>query len=322
MPTWFLLPDFTFLPTQIPLGTVLSHPLRPTKILAVFPVEAPANQGAEAVAGPDGEVHTQQEEDVDTGPNTGTEPQDKAEAKPKVDFPGVTTITEPNHKHSNDNKSSFAIELWAKVVELVSAALNWGSGSHKKVDYGAADHEVQSFSAPFSDDCLAAIINQDKVSKHINSGRFGKRPVYLVSGLRITNESFTVTKDSGSTNTGAVSGSGPVGTAPAEAGGKLSGSVDTGRKDSYNTAPGIVFAYRLHVIRVARDGDPDAEIFSHTTGFLTGTSGSKERLEMVEASPDNVQEDLEEEYSAKKYQVGNDFIVVPEIETKETTASK
>jgi len=35
MPTWVILPDFVLKPPKLPLGAIISHPKRPTDVLAV-----------------------------------------------------------------------------------------------------------------------------------------------------------------------------------------------------------------------------------------------------------------------------------------------
>ncbi|KAJ4178756.1 hypothetical protein NW755_012979 [Fusarium falciforme] len=141
---------------------------------------------------------------------------------------------------------------------------------------------------------VSLFANLDSVKEHIESGMFGKRPVYLVSGLRVTNESFTVTKEKGTGNQAEISASGPTGPVPVEVGGSLSGGVERTKVDSYETAPGIVFAYRLHVIRPKSSGSSQSEMFSSSKAFWTDKAET-EPMEVVVVTLDVVGEDLEEE---------------------------
>jgi hypothetical protein len=268
MRTWFLPLDFSFgAEGPIKLGTIIPHPKRPTLVLASLGSESP-----------------------------------------KIPLPDVQTLTESNHTHSNNSSSSTGLEILAKFVELASASGTVDTSGHRNLHYGNMDHEIRSFASPFSEESLAAIVKLPKVRKHIDSGLFGKRPVYIVSGLRIAKTSFTVTMETGSASHTKLSGSGPVpaGPAPAEIGGSVSRDVEKTKTDSYDTAAGIVFAYRLHVIRSKRDGDVESEIFSHKTAFLTG-DGSSERqelMEITEVAGKEVDDDLEEEAEFTEYRIG------------------
>ncbi|KAM0420386.1 hypothetical protein ACHAPT_011806 [Fusarium lateritium] len=251
MKTWFLPPDFTFTPDwSLQLGAVITHPGRPTNVLA--------------------------------SPRTD----------PSIQLPEVQVITEKNHSHSNEISRTGGISLFAKFVEFASGSVSYEASRRNLLQYGNVDHEVRSLVAPFSTDFLASLTSLDSVKEHMESGMVGKRPVYLVSGLRVTNEPFTVTKEKGSGNQAEISASGPTGPVPVEVGGGLSGGVERAKVDSYETAPGIVFAYRLHVIRPR--GSSQSEMFSSSKAFFTGKEDS-EPMEIVEVTPGMIGEDLEEE---------------------------
>ncbi|KAJ4152363.1 hypothetical protein NW754_004156 [Fusarium falciforme] len=231
MKTWFLPPDFTFTPDgPLQLGAVITHPGRPTNVLA--------------------------------SPRTD----------PSIQLPEIQVITEKNHSHSNEVSRKGGVSLFAKFVEFASGSV------------------VRSQPPKFSSVWKC----RSRMKEHIESGMFGKRPVYLVSGLRVTNESFTVTKEKGTGNQAEISASGPTGPVPVEVGGSLSGGVERTKVDSYETAPGIVFAYRLHVIRPKSSGSSQSEMFSSSKAFWTDKAET-EPMEVVVVTLDVVGEDFEEE---------------------------
>jgi outer membrane receptor for ferrienterochelin and colicin len=96
----------------------------------------------------------------------------------------------------------------------------------------------------------------------MDSGVFGKRAVYIVSGVRIAKTLFTVTKETGASYGIELSGSGPLIPGPVliELGASLAHNREKTVTDTYDTAPGIVFAYRVHVIRYKRAG-VETELF-------------------------------------------------------------
>ncbi|KAI1826540.1 hypothetical protein F4861DRAFT_62881 [Xylaria intraflava] len=252
--TWFLPPDFTFLPDgQIALGRVIPEPRRPTATLASLADH------------------------------------------PTIALPEVKSIVE-TRSFSDEKNRSFGFELFANFLGIASANAKIGISRYKDKSFSTADHEVQTYNGAFTPETLKAIVELDRVKKHIDSGRFGKRCAYIISGLRIAQQSFTVTDTLDRTTELALGGSGPVGAGvtPAELGATVSGSQQTKKTRGYETAPGIVFAYRLHVIRVKSIGE-EGELFSDRTAFFSGGSedDEAEEMEIVEVDAAALQEDLD-----------------------------
>ncbi|CAN9109546.1 unnamed protein product [Alternaria alternata] len=266
--TWFLPADFTFT-TEGPLrlGMVISHWSQPTTVLA----------------------------EIRSGDSSA------------VTLPTVKTIVERNRGFKRSKSRSDGVGLLAKLEGLASLSANTEAGKHHITEYGETDHEIRSFADPLMPDTVSAIANLPGVQKQINSGMFGKRAVYIVTGLRITMSSFTVTEEDSSNFLVETEGSGPPsGTIPAEVGGGMKHESEKTAMNSYDTAPGIVFAYQLSVIRTRRAG-VETELFSHTSAFLTGEGGKKEDpLVVVDATKEEIDEDLEEEVEYESTEIGED----------------
>jgi hypothetical protein len=266
--TWFLPADFTFT-TEGPLrlGMVISHWSRPTTVLAEM-----GSGNSSAVA-----------------------------------LPAVRTILERNRAFNRSKSRSNGVGLWAKFEGLGSASASTEAGKNRTTDYSKSDHELRSFVDPLMPNTVSAIANLPAVQKQINSGMFGKRAVYVVTGLRIATSSFTVTEEVSSNFSVEAEGSGPPsGTIPAEVSGRIRHESRKTAMDSYNTAPGIVFAYQLNVIRIRRAG-VETELFSHASSFLTGERGKKEDpLVVVDATKEEIDEDLEEEVEYDSAEIGED----------------
>lgn len=120
--------------------------------------------------------------------------------------------------------------------------------------------------------------------------------MFVITGVRIARTSFAVSEV-------ARSGrevSGKVGVSVGEA---LGGGVGVGYAGEersgdeiehlYETAPGMVFAYRVHVVRVKGDGEVTEELFSHKGAFMTGGAEEGEALECIEVTPQVLRESLE-----------------------------
>lgn len=80
---------------------------------------------------------------------------------------------------------------------------------------------------------------------------------------------------------------------------------------SYDTAPRIVFAYRLSTIRTKRTG-VERELFSDKGGFLTSDGANAEvPLVVAEVAQEELEEDLEEQISFETSIVGEDAYCIP-----------
>lgn len=257
--TWFLPPGTTFTPDGIiRLGAVIKDFRRPTLVLL--------------------------EPDAETGS--------------EINLPPVEILSEQNHTHSRDLSSSVGGEIWAKFLDLASASTRLELESRNKLEYVAANQEVHQFKKSFTPESLNAIVSQPAVHQYINSGLFGKRPVYIISGLRVAKSGMAVTVEKGYTRGGGVEGSGPpAGTVPVEAGATVHGERKKDTIDAWVTAPGIIFAYRLNVIREKKNENRESEIFSHRTAFMSGSGDAAVEMEICEVLLDELLEDPEEDYS-------------------------
>ncbi|KAH7022130.1 hypothetical protein EDB80DRAFT_1744 [Ilyonectria destructans] len=282
-PTWFLSPDFSFFPEgELRLGMVLKYPDRPTLALASL----------------------------------------SPEETPVIALPNVTTIIESGHAHSSGSCRSASANVFAKFIDLASVSGSADVSRYKDRSFGTVDHEVRQFSRAPSPDALRAIVQLDAVKEFINGGPFGrfkKRPVYLLSGLRVAKESFSVTNTTGSSSSVAAEVSALAATlgapVPLEAGAGISTAGEKYETHSYNTAPGIVFAYRLHVIRAKSNGSAaESELFSDTTGFFTGEDESEnedeQEMELADATGEMVKGEKGVKSTVEEYIVEDEALVV------------
>ncbi|RBR19762.1 hypothetical protein FVER53590_13777 [Fusarium verticillioides] len=228
-------------------------------------------------------------------------------ASPRTDtitLPEVQTLIETNHSHSNDVTRTAGVNLFAKFVELASASIGYETSRRNALAYGTVDHEVRFLAAPFTKEFLQSIVDAEAVREHIDSGMFGKRAVYFISGLRVATSSFTVTKEKGVGHNTSLSGSGPAGPVPIEVGAGISGGKESSKTDSYETAPGIIFAYRLHAIRVRGSGTVSSEMFSNKKTFMHGRPvPDPEPFEVVDVDAEVLKADRKEEENAPNYEM-------------------
>lgn len=104
--------------------------------------------------------------------------------------------------------------------------------------------------------------------------------------------------EKGYTRGGGVAGGGGVAAMiPAEVGVDIHGERKKDNSDSWETAPGIIFAYRLNVIREKKGENRESEIFSHRASFMTGIGDEEVEMEVGEVLIEDLLEDPEEDYS-------------------------
>lgn len=245
------------------------------------------------------------------------------EASPAIGWPPKETAgIERNHEHNNIQTRSAGGKILAKFLSIASASSEIETKRQSTLEFGKVDHKIVQFQYPLSTAAVQAILKQASIKK-LNSGLwrwFLPKPIYVVSGLRIATESFTVTQEnnlnfhegaifevlnSDSANTeaangaaedtvNAAAGAAASGVAAAAAthipvGGELSGHVDDENKTThaYETigSKGVVFAYSMHVIRQR------ANMFADSSAFMTG-DGDVEDVECVEVT--NTVEGLED----------------------------
>ncbi|KAL7946666.1 hypothetical protein V8C42DRAFT_318487 [Trichoderma barbatum] len=229
---------------------------------------------------------------------------------PNIVLPKINTFTECDHSHSHTKKESLTAQVFLRLVNLAVQVGNVNASRFTKTTYSKVDLETRVFGGGMTEDALRAIVGLPQVKKHIDSGMFGKRPVYIISGLRIAKDSFQVTSESESTNSTSARVSTSTATGPLSlTGGSGVANREQSKKDSYKTAPGIVFAYRLHVIRTKRDGEVGTELFSHRTAFLTGEGEdeeSEEEWEYREVSENVLLDDMEVDPDFDEYSMGEE----------------
>jgi hypothetical protein len=215
-----------------------------------------------------------------------------------IPFPKSSILTEPNHAHERSHAQSTGFGIWTQFLAVASGSVNTNSGSSASFSYGNVDHEIHSFAEPLTAEMALKIATLPVVQQYMAGGIFGKRAVYVISGVRIAKTSFTVKMGTGTNHAVDLSGSGPPipGPVPLELGASVVHNQEKSVTDSYDTAPGVVFAYRVHVVRHKRAG-LETELFQSKSAFMTGSGGAdnEEPPIVIEGTKEELEGDLEEE---------------------------
>lgn len=220
-------------------------------------------------------------------------------ASPAINWPPEETVgIEKNHEHSStDNNLSVGGKILAKFCSIASASTELEIKREHALKFGKVDHKVVQFKYHLSPPVIQAILAQSSIKTYIAPNvlhQFVPRPIYVISGLRMAKESFSVAESKDFTRNAAASvdilasgsaagaDSAPVNAvASAPVGGSISGHVNREKNSShsYETLEGkeVVFAYSMHVIRQR------ARLFADSSAFMTD-AGDLEGVECVEVT--------------------------------------
>ncbi|RDA93738.1 hypothetical protein CP533_0225 [Ophiocordyceps camponoti-saundersi (nom. inval.)] len=283
--TWFLPPDFTFLPDgQIALGRIISDPRRPTATLASL------------------------------------------SDHPTIKLPEIKSVVEKNHVFSAEKSRTFGLGMLARLLGIANADARTDLSWYKNKSFSPVDHEVRSYNGPFNSDTLKAIAAVDEVKSYMNGGHFGKRYVYIMSGVRIALQPMKITDEQGRKTGVSLGGSGsiPAGAVPVGTGANIFGSGEDSKKEGYETASGIVLSYRLHVIR-PKSKVVEAELLMNRTATYVAETiiDNDDEMEAVEVNEEVLRRDLDlgpEAYKEEEgVELGDDeaYVVIRPASTKE-----
>ncbi|KAL4947035.1 hypothetical protein BDW69DRAFT_179162 [Aspergillus filifer] len=141
---------------------------------------------------------------------------------------------------------SFEGTIWAKFLQVADAKLSGGISSNVLAKYTIDRLETVYFRKQPTDEEAAERASEPRVRAAMNSGLFGKRPVYMISGLKIA-RGFRLSSSDGHVKHAEVRGEGQV-LADGSIGGGLGYTGSDDVRQSYRAGSDIVFAYQLHVI--------------------------------------------------------------------------
>lgn len=215
--TYFLTPSFDYPPPPtgpIKLGNILSDPASPDR---------PLNPGKTIVPPPED---------------------------------GITTTVKTDWKSELSKMNSASVGLYAKFLELVvgagvDAAVNW---DHKNTDeYSFARLETTYFNPLEVSEYLTESLKTPNVKAHIEKGWARKRPVYIITGLKVVRGGkLKSSKTRGHGGTLSVGLDGTALAVPVDVGPELEVQREKGHKVSWSTSDDFVFAYRLSRLKLKR----------------------------------------------------------------------
>ncbi|PNS18388.1 hypothetical protein CAC42_6205 [Sphaceloma murrayae] len=206
--------------------------------------------------------------------------------------PEPITHTEFDRSITRSNGHSLYGNLFASFLATAGANLGGEFARSELRQYDMNTLETIKFRTAVTNEAVTALVASDaRVRAAINSGTFGRQPVYMVSGLKVAKGLRWATEVNGSQG-GSVGATAPV-TESVGLGGEVGGSRSRGEGDAGSTVEDVIIAYQLHQIveKGWRERRRRAEIgvFKHAAAFLGKDDGKQEDLfEIDDADGDEI----------------------------------
>ncbi|KAG8674144.1 hypothetical protein FPOAC2_00120 [Fusarium poae] len=201
----------------------------------------------------------------------------------------VTSHFDYDNELSNQNTQSLRGSVWANFLEYASARTGSGAADESLDEYTIRRLETIYFIKQPTDKEAAERVKEDLVQAAVNSGILGKKPVFMITGLKVA-RGFQWTSKANSTKN--VDG---------EVAAKFTPDVGAGTEYDYSrgntvekssrTGQDIIFAYQLHIIThkgwwLGAKKHVDITLYKAPAAFLSDDKEGEEEdsVGMVEAS--------------------------------------
>ncbi|RYO92387.1 hypothetical protein DL766_000357 [Monosporascus sp. MC13-8B] len=163
--------------------------------------------------------------------------------------PSVQQVSEKNWRLHLSSQLNLSASLWAQFVELVGLKLGASHGRHARASYSMRELETVYYVEMPDSAFVKELIKDPAVHELMRLDNPFSRPVYMVTGLKIS-RGFVLSVDKSGDNSGGLGASGPAG--PATAGGGVDISVKSEKGLGFESGNDIIFAYQL--VRIAPKG--------------------------------------------------------------------
>lgn len=184
--------------------------------------------------------------------------------------PPIESVLEYNHEISKEEGRTVGISFWTHFLAHVGADVDLTRGRDTLQQYSITQLETRYLrDEPLDDDAdLARRLREPRVQAAVSAGLFGRRPVYLVTGLKIARGFSLQTQLRRSVGSG-IGAEVPV-VNLVSTGVRVNNERRDGFTNSFTASDeAIVFAYQLHKIRPpGRKQGPVVDVFRSEAAFL------------------------------------------------------
>ncbi|KAK1830612.1 hypothetical protein QBC39DRAFT_383093 [Podospora conica] len=195
---------------------------------------------------------------------------------------------------ATSTSSSLNGSVFAKFLDLAEARLGAGVSRDARDVYAMERLETVYFTKQPTEEEAAERVKDARVAAAINAGVFGKKPVYMISALKIA-RGLRVETGRGRGWNADVGVGVPLAAAlgvPLEVGVEVGGGRERAVEASWTVGEDVVFAYQCHVLGYKgwRGGDVGVKVYRSKVAFLNEGGGGvvEEVVEVVAAGEQDV----------------------------------
>ncbi|KAF4454856.1 Aldehyde dehydrogenase, conserved site [Fusarium austroafricanum] len=165
---------------------------------------------------------------------------------PESMLQAVTSHFDYDNELSNQNASSLRGSIWANFLHQASATLGGGTADELLTKYSIRRLETIYFTKQPTDEEAAERVKENKVQAAINSGILGKKPVFMITGLKVA-RGFQLSSIINLATTHDTKFNAKV-TSDFVLGADTDCRQENNAEQKYRTEQDFIFAYQLHII--------------------------------------------------------------------------
>lgn len=165
---------------------------------------------------------------------------------PKSGLKPIERHNDYDNELGNTDGSSLKGSIWATFLEKASVKIGGGTSDQLLAKYTIKRLETIYFKEQPTDEEAEARVLDKKVKATINAGLLRKKPVFMITGLKVARGFKQITTAS-STKEAEGAAEAPI-TERAGAGTDIKYAQDKTADHKHRTGQDIIFAYQLHII--------------------------------------------------------------------------
>jgi len=219
---------------------------------------------------------------------------------PEAGLPPITKHFDYENEFSNQSSLSLRGSIWANFLDRASARIGGGTGDEVLTKYTIRRLETIYFTKQPTDEEAAERVKEKKVQAAVDAGLLKKKPVFMITGLKVA-RGFQLSRSVSSTTDVDAKLEAPI---TSEIGMGVDAAHSRGKKaeETHRTGQDIIFAYQLHIITHKRKGlalaqkDVDIAVYRAPGAFLSEDErGGEEDSVVVDVATESALRDFDKE---------------------------
>ena len=219
----------------------------------------------------------------------------------------ITSHFDYDNELSGQTVLSLRGSIWANFLQKASSKIGGGTSDELLARYTIRRLETIYFTKQPTDEEAADRVEDRKVKAAVNAGLLAKKPVFMITGLKVA-RGFQLSRSVISSADASAELKAHI-MPHAEAGVDADYSRQMKAEQKYRTPQDIIFAYQLHIITHKRRGfslaqtNVDISVYGAPAAFLSeGGKGGEEEVVGIEAATESAIREFDKEL---EMEVGN-----------------